>query len=83
MTPRELRLWHWHKVIWHRAKANAIREKAGAWYRAKVKQYDCIADFHIKAVQILNDHPALLETTAEEDAATIPGFELDQRRRKV
>lgn len=57
MTTRRLRMWHWDTAVY----ARSIAEKyCNQTEHAK-------ADFHIKAVQALNDCPDCIATTAEQD----------------
>lgn len=79
MTLRELRLWHWRKVLAYRAAA-LTEEAAAATWEAEHVGYACRyrrnrarnahkrANWHLGAVQVLNDHFPLGDT-AEQDAA--------------
>lgn len=67
MTTRMLRLWHWRRCV-------SARESAGAWPGdcSTSKRNHKLADFHISAVQALNDCPDCIATTAEHDDAIFP-----------
>lgn len=78
MTLHALRLWHWHKVqslgataLSHDAYTEAWeKQNAGHLCRSsrnKARDYHRNANFHLGAVQALND--VLPGTTAEQDAA--------------
>lgn len=72
---RRLRMWHWRIVL--RARANEQRHRAAAekWERQHGRRCGSsrhqeranynLANFHLKAVQALND--VLTDTTAETD----------------
>ena len=66
MTTRELRLWHWKQAMYHRelARSKKRAKKPGSAYGNNRQ-----ADFHIRAVQVLNDCADCIATTAEQDAA--------------
>lgn len=85
MNARELRLWHWRRCLTTRARANkhgneaANQEARNGMVEAKFqrrmeRQAHKEANFHLSAVQMLNDHPACLAsgTTAEQDALLFP-----------
>lgn len=61
MTTQKLRMWHWDMALKNRTKA---RKHIGGPLE---KSYTATADFHIKAVQVLNDCPDCIDTTAEQD----------------
>lgn len=76
MTLRRLRLWHWRKVLAHRDLARAHEQHAVLWEeqnpgkknryaRGRARHYDKTANFHLGAVQALND---VVDGTAEQDA---------------
>lgn len=77
MNLRSLRLWHWRKVVSFRARATGADANADAWER-KHRGHRCAhfrnmardanrnANFHLGAVQALNDHFAPGDT-AEAD----------------
>lgn len=84
MTLRELRMWHWRKLLKHRKTENTYRVRAsvaavdrpGGLYDRKYTRLANTAkkeaDFHLSAVQALND--AVWATcqgypTAEQDCA--------------
>lgn len=75
---RELRLWHWRQRQMYRDLAVAqrrialisIRPAVAADHHAKAEEYDAQADYHIGAVQTLNEAPGCAATTAEQDDAT-------------
>lgn len=80
MTLRALRLWYWRKVLAFRATAtaaeqrvesweNANRGKVNRWARNRAKAAHQKANWHLGAVQVLND--VLPDTTAEQDAAAV------------
>lgn len=72
MNARELRLWHWRKAMAERAAA-ARHPGDNRWDNARRGQHSARADWHIGAVQVLNDHPGCPENiTAEDDDATFP-----------
>lgn len=61
---RNLRLWHWSMVSYHRSTAVDMRrreDRMGGVY------HDAQANFHLKAVQTLNDFFPVGDT-AEQDA---------------
>lgn len=74
MFLKELRMWHWRQAMDYRAVAKSIRESAEDTQRFSPRErghrltdaanLDKIADFHIRAVQGLNDH---VPGTAEQD----------------
>lgn len=65
-TARELRVWHWRKVLAARRAASVYPRQAAAHNRR--------GDWHLAAVQVLNDHPECeaAGTTAEQDHETYP-----------
>lgn len=76
MTLRALRLWHWRKVLSYRATATAAeqrveswentnRGKVNRWARNRAKAAHQKANWHLGAVQVLND---VVDGTAEQDA---------------
>lgn len=76
VTAKDLRMWHWRKVLTHRKAAEFHAKifyapntgKVEGTYRWRMmRQNNKQADFHLSAVQILNDHPDLIGTTAEQD----------------
>jgi hypothetical protein len=75
MTLKELRMWHWKKVLSKRASAGFHEtmyktSPAGVAFHKHRARQDCAsANFHINAVQTLND--LLPETTAEEDCSEV------------
>lgn len=82
LDARSLRLWHWRECKRLRASAQRYREQESVYvnhkaershWRRQARNYDRIADFHIKAVQVLNDCPGCLGTTAEQDMAVQDG----------
>jgi hypothetical protein len=73
MTLRELRVWHWQLVLTERAAAEDKRAS-----RHTAKRHHARANFHLGAVQALNDVPELRATTAEQDAEAL---EQERRRR--
>lgn len=73
---RQLRLWHWHQVAYYRTQAklersHIPRDRAGVMLAVSALS-DAKADFHLKAVQILNESPDCEGTTAEDDAEVRP-----------
>lgn len=84
MNLRELRLWHWRRALKHRENQTRHLKAADEWgslegtksQRAEMthnlrraRAEGRLADFHISAVQALNDcFPDPLDT-AEKDAA--------------
>lgn len=62
---REVRLWHWIKALQNRKIANEWRERGR---HSLAEGADMSANFHIKAVQALNDCFEINDT-AEQDAA--------------
>jgi hypothetical protein len=73
MTLRELRVWHWERAVGYRKAANKYdrdHEKHGSKYaQQQAKANHGRANFHIKAVQAMNDIPELQGSTAEQDCA--------------
>ena len=74
-TAREVRLWHWRKVMTHRGNAKMFQAQMEAWEiehaplkarhsRSKMNQQNGIADWHLNAVQALNE---FVSGTAEQD----------------
>lgn len=66
-TVRELRLWHWRKVRTARTNAEGFEEAYKQWeehrpgkvckvYRNRARDQHKIANWHLAAVQVLNDH---------------------------
>lgn len=83
VTIRDLRMWHWRKVVTHRSNAERFEKHsreclaAGTHKKNELRHPDRqarinhrIANFHLKAVQALNDVPELRSTTAEQDLST-------------
>lgn len=64
LTLRELRLWHWRRAMSSRKAADKYRGQDSRFAMSQTKQNDARADFHIKAVQALND---VVPGTAEYD----------------
>lgn len=67
MELRELRLWHWREVIKHRNRAKLMRsygQNQSKTIAEMARIADECANFHMKAVQLLNDH---VSGTAEAD----------------
>lgn len=85
MSCREVRMWHWQRVMNYRATARKhmaqidLMEKEGKGQKAirnvasLARQANGRADFHLKCVQAMNDIPSLLGTTAEYDCARFEG----------
>lgn len=71
MNGRELRVWHWRRAMSARVAANGYPGES-PYARHRAKQNHRIADFHIGAVQVLNDHPDCAGTTAEGDDKVLP-----------
>lgn len=79
-TPRDVRKWHWLKVLQFRARAQrhegyaaeAIVPSAAANARRQARAYHRRANEHLSAVQALNDVPELQGSTAEQDCARDP-----------
>lgn len=78
-TLRELRLWHWRKVVTHRAKAMRHEARDAAWHErhpqyprprgADARAEHRIADWHLTAVQTLNAYfPDPLDTAERDDS---------------
>lgn len=79
ISVREVRMWHWQRVLnyqavarKHYAAATALEAegksaKAVRNLHSLGKQSDNRADFHLRAVYALNEVPSLQGTTAEED----------------
>jgi hypothetical protein len=61
---RELRAWHWREVT--RNRGHQIRYEKMGGSEARAKMHRKIADFHLKAVQTLNEFFAVGDT-AEKD----------------
>lgn len=76
MTLRQLRIWHWMTVLERRKLEFASKGVT------KVK-HNRIANFHLSAVQALNDVPELIGTTAEHDAAEDGIRNIDDALRKM
>lgn len=83
MNARELRVWHWRKVVMARAKERYHEQAAELWEcahpgrrasfdRNRATAAHGIANWHLSAVQVLNDHPDCAGTTAEQDAPRMP-----------
>lgn len=82
MTPRALRLWHWRKTLYYRSQEKAASIAADEWeqehgkhsshWRNKERNNQRNANFHLGAVQVLNDHPGCAGSTAEQDHETFP-----------
>jgi hypothetical protein len=79
VTLRELRLWHWRKVMTHRANERRYEADAERWEakwpgkkcshsRRMARANKSKADWHLNAVIALNDHFPVGDT-AEHDAA--------------
>ena len=76
MTARALRLWHWRKVVSYRQRATDAERGAEAWERQhhghcrslrnRARDAHRNADFHLGAVQVLNDQFPVGDT-AERD----------------
>lgn len=70
MTLTELRVWHWKSVLASRKRARKcetdekIAQKGLIWCKIRSKHFHKQADFHLGAVQALND---ILSGTAEGD----------------
>ena len=62
---RALRLWHWRGVMHHRNAANFYRTKKG--YEKEIEWRDRQADFHLKAVQTLNQFFEAGDTAEKDD----------------
>lgn len=73
MNARELRVWHWRRAMSARTAANGYPGES-PYARHRAKQNHRLADFHVGAVQVLNDHPECLAagTTAEQDDLVLP-----------
>ena len=69
LTPRALRLWHWRELIVARAKANQYIPRGSEFQEERYVHYSMIGNFHLKAVQVLNDAEDCRKTTAEQDDA--------------
>lgn len=63
---RALRVWHWRIAMNARRAAKCYREQGTVYSNRQAKTCDRRADFHIKAVQALND---VVSGTAEQDDA--------------
>ena len=74
-SPREVRLWHWRKVLGFRKVAREFEEDAKSWeavnpgkkaryFSSKARQNHGKADWHLSAVQSLNE---VVSGTAEQD----------------
>jgi hypothetical protein len=61
---RSLRLWHWKRALAHRRSADTYRAGTTRYAKEQTARNDCRANFHIGAVQLLNDY---VSGTAEED----------------
>lgn len=82
MTTRELRLWHFRKVLAYLATANDYARDAQQWeatHKAKCrysrtmeKNNNRTADFHMAAVEALNACPDCQDTTAFQDHELFP-----------
>lgn len=86
MNARELRLWHWRTAMYARETARRYEAEVTAWEKANQtrgparysRQQAHVnnrkADFHIGAVQVMNDHPVCQAagTTAEQDDKLFP-----------
>lgn len=73
MTTRSLRLWHWRRAMAARLAADGYEtQPVGTYAGKRQQQNNALADFHIKAVQVLNDCADCRETTAEQDDAIFP-----------
>jgi hypothetical protein len=91
MTLAELRVWHWRRVLSYRDLEHACAAKAAkherlnggrcSYWRSKERNAYTRANWHIGAVQTLNDIPSLHATTAEQDCHLFP--EPHTRRRKL
>lgn len=80
MTLRELRLWHWRKVISSRANANKHREAIRygeqyppSYHQHRVNSSTSIADFHAEAVRALDPYVT--------GAAELDMIEADNRKK--
>lgn len=81
MSCRDVRMWHWHKVVSFRAKgrkhearveelkAQGVVATALRHDTSQARQAHGRADFHLKCVQAMNDIPSLQGSTAEQDYA--------------
>lgn len=92
---RVLRLWHWRKVVGNRTNQRMYEEEArrqrdkypdkpaaSKYSVKKAKQAGGLADFHLKAVQFLND---VVPGTAEDDASVAEAIrkEREQSRKRT
>lgn len=70
MTLKDLRIWHWERVESHRKSQRKYEHEIECGHPAhfynerKVADHKRNADFHLKAVQALND---ILATTVFQD----------------
>lgn len=67
MTLKELRIWHWKKVLSARKRADqkrTISKTPTGHYASEAIQADRLANFHLGCVQALND---VLPGTAQQD----------------
>lgn len=91
MNASTLRVWHWRKVLYHRNVAEVAASCAEQWeaqhggrcssQRSRAKNNNRNANFHLGAVQVLNDHPECMGSTAEQDDALMPKPHSTVRRR--
>jgi hypothetical protein len=72
LTARSLRLWHWQKVVSFRSRATETEKIADAWeqkhrgrcrsMRNRARDAHRNANFHLGAVQVLNDQFSVGDT---------------------
>lgn len=76
-TLRELRLWHWRKVVLHRERAIAAAEDTDRlealhapkkFSRVRENAQHGVANWHLAAVQVLNDHFPVGDTAERDNA---------------
>lgn len=69
MTLTELRVWHWRKVLSFRSRGEKFDQRPDSrWARSQAKAAHRRANWHLGAVQAMNDIPELRGTTAEQDS---------------
>lgn len=78
MTLQELREWHWKEVGYCRKSADNLRERNLPQMGEVI---DKLANFHIKAVQCLNDYvPGTAENDIDEREQAIAAATSDRKK---
>lgn len=76
MTLTELRVWHWRRAMASRQRADSFekhleKKPDSRWCASQMRAAHRKANFHLRAVQALNDVPELRNSTAEQDSDLI------------